>query len=466
MKEKFGFFGPATLLYAVVYVFCTFKNPSGITYPIFIAASLVYLCLALARLSVALKKNSLFYLISMMLLGVSTFCTDDWRIIMMNKTGIFILMLVVLLQQFYDTSRWQLGRHLKSMLRLMFVSLGEIGRPVSDGRAYFKENNKILNKKVAAVLIGIVAALPILIVVLMLLSSADVVFGNMMDSMFQGIRLGENIIDVIDILFRICVFAAIVYAWLAYLSGDKLPKEEAESKKGDPIIAITVTGILTTVYLLFSGIQVVYLFFGKMTLPEGYTYAGYAREGFFQLLAVSVLNLIIVLVGMGCFQESKVLKVILTIMSFCTFILIISSGLRMIMYIKYYYLTFLRVFVLWALVVLFLLFIGIVMNIWREKMPLFRYSLAVVTVLYLVLSFSHPDYYIAKVNVANEAYDYSYLNSMSADAAPILIPFMDSEGKPGYVNNMKRKMEDAGWRQFNISRHMMRKCIEKYSETD
>ena len=33
-------------------------------------------------------------------------------------------------------------------------------------------------------------------------------------------------------------------------------------------------------------------------LPEGYTNAEYAREGFFQLLAVSILNLIIVLIGL------------------------------------------------------------------------------------------------------------------------------------------------------------------------
>ena len=61
---------------------------------------------------------------------------------------------------------------------------------------------------------------------------------------------------------------------------------------------------------LFSGIQIFGLFLGKMQLPEGYTYAQYAREGFFQLLAVSILNLILVLVCLSFFRESKVLKVI------------------------------------------------------------------------------------------------------------------------------------------------------------
>ena len=41
-KENFGFFGPATLLYAAFYAFCMFQNGSGITFPFFIAASLVF----------------------------------------------------------------------------------------------------------------------------------------------------------------------------------------------------------------------------------------------------------------------------------------------------------------------------------------------------------------------------------------------------------------------------------------
>ena len=159
--------------------------------------------------------------------------------------------------------------------------------------------------------------------------------------------------------------------------------------------------MLSAVYLLFCGIQVIYLFFGGGNLPDGYTYAGYAREGFFQLLAVSILNLVVVLVGIYLFSEHKVLKGILTVMSLCTFVMIVSSALRMIMYIRYYYLTFQRVLVLWALLVLFLLFVGVVRNIYVKDFDLFRYGIIVITVLYLAFSFSHPDYYIAKVNLDN-----------------------------------------------------------------
>ena len=253
------------------------------------------------------------------------------------------------------------------------------------------------------------------------------------------------------------------------------------------------TGLLSLLYLLFSGIQIFGLFLGKMQLPEGYTYAQYAREGFFQLLAVSILNLILVLVCLSFFRESRVLKVIMTIMSLCTFIMIASSVMRMIIYIRYYYLTFLRIFVLWMLTVLFVMFIGVLINIYRESFPLFRYGVVMVTVLYLALSFSHPDYIIARVNIANApGADFSYLSDLSADAAPVIIPYMESLGydfgayelesptdimsedtqaqwwgsyQPKgfgyyYLNHNKKRLDQTSLRTFNISRYMARKQIE------
>ena len=441
MQSKFGFFGPATLIYAMINIFCIYKNPSGILFPIMIVSTLVYLAMALEKLERPLQKNSLFYLISLMLLGVSTFCTDDGRIIALNKLFIFVLIIVLLLRQFCNTSKWQLGKHLTGMLQLLFCSIGELGRPFGDGLKYCKEKNKVLSKNVAAVLIGIGVAFPLLWIVSMLLADADAVFGKLVDSVLRGIQLSNTFGDCLGIAFRVLIIFVLAYAWLSYLSTGGVKSECQDYRKGDPVIAITVTGILSAVYLLFSGIQVIFLFFGSGNLPEGYTYAGYAREGFFQLLAVSILNLLIVLVALYLFADHKVLKGILTVMSLCTFIMILSSALRMIMYIRYYYLTFQRVFVLWALVVLFVLFIGVILNIYRKEFDLFRYGVVVVTVVYLAFSFSHPDYYIAKVNLShaycegmeqpepqegdffqsNDFYnDFWYLRNMCADAAPVL----------------------------------------------
>lgn len=79
---------------------------------------------------------------------------------------------------------------------------------------------------------------------------------------------------------------------------------------------------------------------------------------------------------------------------------------------------------------------GIIRHVYRStdqhlqgKLPLFRYGVVMVTVLYLALSFSHPDYIIARVNIANApGGDFSYLSDLSADAAPAIIPYMESLG--------------------------------------
>ncbi len=507
MKQNVGFFGPVTFAYALFYAFCMFHNGSGITFPFFMAGSLLYLCFSLSKLEISLKKGSAFYMISMMLLAVSTFCTDDWRIIAFNKTGIFLLMMSLLLKQFFVTDGWKLGKYLWAICELVFASIGEIGRPFSDTAAYFKSRNNKQGNKIWYAVLGAVIAVPLLLVVLLLLSSADAVFRDLTGRFLENINMG----NIFNVVFRVLFLYFASYLLLSYLCKHLIGESVKDKRKGEPILAITVTGLLSLLYLVFSVIQIIYLFLGKMQLPEGYTYASYAREGFFQLLAVSILNLIIVLVAMSFFRESKGLKAILTVMSLCTFIMIASSALRMIIYIRYYYMTFLRILVLWALAVLFFLFVGVIIGIFREKFPLFQYSMVVVTILYTLLSFSHPDYIIASINVANapreaaadqdwrrsdfflseEPYhDYRYLNGLCADAAPVLIPYLsdlgydlnvfydeniwDNEMAGGsrerisgfgyyYLEHLQKATENFSLRTFNISRYMALKQIEKYS---
>lgn len=504
LREKFSFFCPAALVYALFYTFCMYKNGSGITFLFFVGSSLLFLYFSLSKLGLTLKKGSIFYMAAMVLLGISTFCTDDARIIFFNKLGVFLLIMSLLLKQYCDTSKWNLGKFLGSICVLIIGSIGELKRPISDAKDYRRRNANKTDKRIWYFVQGLLIGVPLLGVVLLLLSSADAVFREMTKGLFDGIEPG----NIFNVLLRISSIFFGSYALLSFLSKRVIKDGVADRRKGEPILAITATGMLTLLYLLFSGIQIMGLFLGKLQLPEGYTYAMYAREGFFQLLAVSMLNLVIVLACISLFKESKILKIILTAMSLCTFIMIASSALRMVMYIRYYYLTFLRILVLWGLILLAVLFLGVVVHIFKESFPLFRYSMVVVTVLYLALSFAHPDYIIAKVNVANapreseswvggeffladEPYhDYAYLRNLSADAAPVLVPYLEELGyhteafwkedaleyamEKGWADGVSRvsgfgyywmrelqqSTEDLGIRTFNVSRWLALKGFE------
>ena len=228
-----------------------------------------------------------------------------------------------------------------------------------------------------------------------LLCSADVVFRNVIENLFY---FEISLTGILKVGFMITTVFFISYALLSALCKKTVPEEVSEKRIGEPVIAITVTGMLSIIYLLFSFIQIFYLFIGNMQLPAGYTYATYARQGYFQLLAVCIINLILVLLCLHFFKDNLILKIILTVISGCTFVMILSSALRMFMYIATYNLTFLRIFVIWSLVVIFLLMTGITIYIYFQRFPLFFYSVAVVTAFYIGLSFSHPDYWIALYN--------------------------------------------------------------------
>lgn len=436
IKENFHIYGVASILYGILYVFCMFKNDAGITYPIFVAGTIGYTIFVLGKLDMKLKKESRFYIISMLLLGISTFCTDDWRIIFFNKTGVFLLTICMVLGLIYDTTQWNLEKYLGSIIRVCALALGEVNKPFSDFAWYCKNKLGQKHSKYLYLLIGVGITIPLFVIIFMLLTSADAVFRDMASQLLADINMGDFVI--MAFMFIFATMAS--YCLVANASKKEIKEEISDRRKWEPLIGIPVASVLSLLYLVFSGIQIVYLFIGNMQLPEGYTYAEYAREGFFQLLAVSIINLVIVLIGLYYFKPSKVLKAILTIMSLCTFIMIASSAMRMVIYIQYYYLTFLRILVLWGLAVLTLIFVGVIAYIAKESFPLFRYSLIVFTCLYIGLSFSHPDYWIAKVNLESTketrcdffkgaAYDdYRFLGELSADAAPVMVKWIAEEG--------------------------------------
>lgn len=492
VKENFHIFGVASFLYACLYAFCMYKNDAGITYTLLVVGGLFFIQYCFKKLDVAMKKESRFYMVSMVLLSISTFCTDDWRIIFFNKLGVFLLTISMVLGALYETKQWNLGKYLGSIVKVCFMSIGELGKPFSDLKWYCKNKLEKKNNKYLYVLMGIAITIPVFIVVFALLASADIVFNDMANNLLKDVDFADAYLITLTI---VSTFLA-TYCILAYLCKKTIKEEVEDARKGEPLIAIPVVTILSLLYIVFSGIQIVYLFMRRMQLPAGYTYAQYAREGFFQLLAVSVINLVIVLIGLYYFKSSKVLKVMLTIMSLCTFVMIASSAMRMMIYIQYYYLTFLRIFVLWSLLVLFLIFCGVIAYIVKESFPLFRYSMIVVTCLYIALSFSHPDYWIAKVNLESTkptrseffrgaAYeDYYLLRTLSADAAPVLIDWIAEEGysfeyynlefdrypigfEEGdheyeayrYLRDLKYSCTDIGIRNFNVSRYIANSMV-------
>ena len=475
-----GFLIKATVVFALITTFCLYKNLSGVTMPLFAITTIIYMYKVLEKTGIKVKKLSWVYAFFIMELSISTFLTGNSFYIFFNEVGMLLLIFVFLLHNVYDDRKWNFAKTTLSIIEAAVLSIGTLNDFGKDRKAIkslkgvqeVKEDSE-RSGMLKSIVIGLIIAIPVVAILTILLTSADMVFKTLI---VDNLHINVNFGDIFGILitFAFSYFAG--YCVLRFFSR-KTIKEDMPVRNGfEAVIAITVLVIVSILYLIFSLIQILYLFWGGMQLPKEYTYAEYAREGFFQLLAVCIINVIMVLFIKGFFRKSKILNMLLTIISLCTYIMIASSCMRMIMYINVYHLTFLRILVLWALALLAVLLIGVIISIYSDKFPLFRYGVLLVSVLYIALSFSHTDRIIAHYNLSvmdtyseeeyddesqdysylggrnKETADYEYLTELSTDAAVEIAP---NSGKwvEDYFNNNKYTYKKMNWRTFNLSRY-------------
>ena len=428
MKENYKYFGGMSLLYGLIFTFCLYKNMSGITFPVCVIATIIFAILFIRKINYKLKKYSLLYIAGMILLSISTVLTSSFFLHFFNLLGIILLFFVFMIHQFYDDSKWNFPAYLKRIFIFLGTVIGCIPYPYWHGSRFLSGKKDDRNHNtLLAVVIGLLLALGVLSIILPLLLKSDLMFSKIFGELLKHINLAE----IFGITFMILLGFTFCYAVFCALCKYNFPEgKERKIKYYNPLIGITFTSIISIIYIIYCLIQILYLFIGMKTgLPEGVTYAEYARGGFWELLFVSMINFVMVLLCMYIFTENIVLKAILTIISGCTFIMIISAAYRMILYITVYHLTFLRVLVLWFLAVLALIMGGVVISMYMKKFPLFHYIMAVVSVLYIIFSFSRPDAIIAKYNIgyisqmtSNEAYSNInyFIYNTSMDCVPEL----------------------------------------------
>ena len=373
----------------------------------------------------------------MLILAVSTFTTGNEWIIWMNYCWIFAFTVCFLIRNMADENEWNFWDYLCGGVNAVFGAIGSIARPFGDGNDFARLREKKENGKAREILIGIAVAIPVVLLIGGLLMSADLVFSNMIAKVFEGIRIPANLAGI---CFMLCFGFISSYCGVRYTAYRKDRQDREVKILTETTAMFTVSVLVAVLYVIFCGIQIIYLFGGGGELPAGVTYAEYARQGFFQLLVVCILNLGAVLTMEHFFQRNRAVDAVLTVISVCTIIMTASSGWRMILYIRAYQLTFLRVVVLVALAVITLLMAGTICYIWNRRFPLFQYGMAVVCISYVLFAFAHVDagiaaYDLAQIENGNTAGDYSYLSCLSTDAAPVIAEYLKEHPDKSYYGD-------------------------------
>lgn len=328
------------------------------------------------------------------------------------------------------------------------------------------------------VLIGIVISIPMLFVILNLLISADTQFERLLSNLPNLLSFNpETIIRVVIILIYTFGF----FGFLQVLLSKKVKVIQKESTLQplslDGIITLTVLLLLDLVYVLFVAVQFKYFFSG--TLEGGYTYAEYARRGFFELLFVTLINLTVTTVVIQFTQNAlgglkKTIQMALTVLVLSSGVLLISAFMRMAMYEDAYGFTFTRVLVNAFMIFLLVIFTYTLIKVWMDRLSLFHFYFISSILFYTGINLINLDHIVVERNIARyEAtgkIDIEYLSHFSSAGVLGLIDLYEhSPNIPGLKEILRQQQADRktikseSWQSHNLVRD---KAYEELRQLD
>ncbi len=211
----------------------------------------------------------------------------------------------------------------------------------------------------------------------------------------------------------------------------------AEARRLRALETGVVLGSLAALFALFVLIQIRYLFGGSEHVlgSIGLTYAEYARRGFFELVAVAVLLLPVLLAADWARARSgrslTTYRVFGTVLVVLLLVVMTSAFQRLRIYIDVFGLTALRFYAAALLAWLATVFVWLLWSLMRERRNEFVGGAVASALVALVIVVAvNPHGMIAATNLARAEdgrdFDVAYALGLSADATPTLLDGIDA----------------------------------------
>lgn len=330
---------------------------------------------------------------------------------------------------------------------------------------------------------GVIMAVPILIIFGVLFSQADLAFSQFATSLID-INISER---VMQYLFWLLVAFVSALSFLSYIffppETPPVAKSPAAVLPDRNIEALVFLGLISILFLVFIVFQITYLFGGEANIAKaGFTYAEYARRGFWELLAVAILSLVVLLAsekyaGFVSKQNKQFLLPALILIAE-VMIVIASAFKRLSLYIDAYSLTTLRFYTAGFIMLLFALFILLAVKFTKTKPEQFFTSGALLLVITFLVAVNimNPDAFIAQANLEQysrtDQIDVLHLGQLSADAAPWKLELHkklageDKEVMRGSIQKQKEylKNHSNNWQSANLARTRALKLLQGFEE--
>ncbi|WP_375760811.1 DUF4153 domain-containing protein [Corallococcus exercitus] len=326
---------------------------------------------------------------------------------------------------------------------------------------------------------GLLLTLPVLLVFGLLLESADGVFSSTLHRLVSfDVDLGSVVTHGIGVTFSACVAAGV----LGHALRRRATKElgDAEVASATPrlgfIEALTLILAVNALFFVFAAFQVSYLFVGDGVSPAaGYTFAEYARRGFFELVVVASLTLALVMaLTRWTRRETRVAQTVFrastSLMVGLTLVILASAMRRLSLYEDAFGYTLLRLYTHVFMVALGAALAWRAVTLWwkPERFAVGAFATALGAVL--ALNFLNPEAFIVRHNLERYArtgtVDVEMFYDLSADAVPGLV-LMDSNVSgweqerlaPVLKDHRERLSQGDTVPEWNFSRFLARRAL-------
>lgn len=450
------------------------KEP-GISVMLFVISFLAGLIYLMYKHKKVENKRAFILAIPIILLSATYFVYHN--IVFQTINVLMIVLLTIIMCIYVTRLHVKIQEFLVKAVELLAGSFESISDVIDSLKNKFKKKENIENEKsmkIKQVLKSFVYAIPVILIVFVLLMSADSVFANIFEGIlgeFQNIFMAENFVMF---CLRICIILIFFFIFSGFfvnlLKKDTMFNSESEEKIIEiHVEKMTIDMILTILnifYFIFSIIQFTSLF-SKIDTSD-FNYAIYARQGFFQLMIISLINIVMmILAKVNKEKTNSYTKGMAILTLLFTIVILLSAFFRMNLYEKAYGYTYLRLFVYYILATEFILILPIGLWILDKKIDILKWTIGIVTIMYVILNFSNIESTIVERNVdryfenqdENEI-DLEYLfNHTGTDAIGQMKRLLNAKDETvvkrvkEYLLQEKEDLQDTetSWQETNLS---------------
>lgn len=477
-KSQWGFL-VVCLFLGVMAELAFLHGKSGISYPVFMAlfystflwrfrkypfnhpriGYLLMGCISLLAVSFAIYTNPLFYLLNLMIIP-----------------GLIVVHLVLITSpKWMNWDRWSFLLLILAKLReamkydIRFFSI--MGKKLKKGK---DDTNLQLIRRITC---GLLISVPFLFIIIVLLGSADVQFANLIGRIPGSIFSG-NLLEIEFRTFTVIIYTMMIFGFLQVLRRKRMIVRDQAVKIAatwDGVMILPILILMNVIYVLFTIVQFKYFFSGS--LQEGFTYAEYARRGFFELLLVTMLNLSIIICILTFVKHQRIImtfiRVLLTLLILFSGVMLSSAFLRLFLYEEAYGFTLARVLPHTFMVFLMIIFAYTLLKVWMDRLSLLHFYFITAVIYYTLLNVVNIDQFIVEQNLnryeKTAKIDVYYLNGLSYSGLSGLIDLYETNPSIPMLKDIlkerqaEERLSSQTWQSYNFSKNKVLDRLEKLS---